>query len=95
MKQLAAILFAAGFTGVVSLLSGKLLLQFLRLKLSRLEEFFLAYVLGSAALSTIVFALTAAGLAHRGNFLAAGLLIIAIAIRRGAHRFSTSTGTPL
>lgn len=95
MKQLAAILFASGFTYLVSLLAGKLLLQSLRIKLSRLEEHFLGFVLGSAVLSTIVFLLTAAGQAHRGNFLVAGLLIIALAIRRGAHHFSTTGGPAL
>src|SRR5258708_25376250 len=88
MKQFLAILFAAGFTYVVSLLAGKLVLKVLRGKLSRLEEHFLGFVLGSACLSTIVFALTAAGLAHRGVFLAAGLLIIMLALWRRAHRFS-------
>src|SRR5579864_6773064 len=92
MKQLAAILFATGFTYLVSLLAGKLLLRSLRLKLSGLEENFLGFVLGSAALSAVVFILTAAGLAHRGNFLVAGMLIIAIAIRGRAHRVSTAGG---
>src|SRR5258708_29655119 len=88
MKQFLAILFAAGFTYVVSLLAGKLVLKLVRVKLSRLEEHFLGFVLGAACLSTIVFALTAAGLAHRGVFLAAGLVIIVLALWRGAHRFS-------
>jgi hypothetical protein len=95
MKQLAAILFATGFTYVVSLAAGKLLLQFLRVKLSRMEEHFLGFVLGAAALSTVVFALTATGQAHRGNFLAAGLVIVAFAVKRGAHRFSPASETPL
>jgi hypothetical protein len=51
MKQLLAILFATGFTYVVSLLAGKLLLKLLRVKLSRLEEHFLGLVLGAACLS--------------------------------------------
>src|SRR5260370_40025393 len=88
MKELLAILFATGFKYVVSLLAGKLLLKLLRVKLSRLEEHFLVFVLGAACLSTIVFALTAAGLAHRSVFLAAGLVIIMLALWRGAHRFS-------
>lgn len=92
MKQLAAILFATGFTYLVSLLAGKCLLRSLRTKLSRLEENFLGFVLGAAMLSGVVFGLTAAGWAHRGNFLAAGLLIIAIGVRRGAHRSSTADG---
>jgi len=96
MKQLLAIFFATGFTYVVSLLAGKLVLKLLRVKLSRLEEHFLGFVLGAACLSTIVFALTAAGLAHRGIFLAAGLVIIVLALWRGAHRFSGDPNvTPL
>lgn len=95
MKQLAAILFATGFTYVVSLLAGKLVLQLLRVKLSRMEEHFLGFVLGAASLSTIVFCLTAAGLARRGVFLAAGVSIIAAAVWRGAHRFSTESGHAL
>jgi hypothetical protein len=96
MKQLLAILFASGFTYAVSLLAGKLLLKLLRVRLSRLEEHFLGFILGAACLSTVVFALTAAGLAHRGIFLAAGLVIIAVAFCRGAHRFSNDAAvTPL
>src|SRR5260370_12060367 len=96
MKQLLAILFATGFTYIVCLLAGKLVLKLLRVKLSRLEEHFLGFVLGAACLSTIVFAITEAGLAHRGVFLAAGLIIIVLALWRGAHRFSGDTNvTPL
>src|SRR5258708_34795552 len=80
MKQLLAILFATGFTYAVSLLAGKLVLKLLRVKLSRLEEHFLGFVLGAACLSTLVFVLTAAGLAHRGVFLAAGLVLCFISL---------------
>src|SRR5258708_2735410 len=96
MKQLLAILFATGFTYVVCLLAGKLVLKLLRVELSRLEEHFLGFVLGAACLSALVFVLTAAGLAHRGIFLAAGLVIVVLALWRGAHRFSGDTEvTPL
>src|SRR5690242_2046848 len=95
MKQLAAILFATGFTLLVTMMAGRLLLGLLRLKLTRLEERFLAFILGSATLSLVVFLLTAAGQAHRGTFLAAGLLIIALALRRLAHRPPASTDPPL
>ena len=90
--RLFAILFATGFTFIVCLLAGKLVLQVLRAKLTRLEECFLGFVTGAACLSTIVFLLTAAGQAHRGVFLAAGLVIVGLAIKRGAHRFSTDRG---
>ena len=94
MKQLLAILFATAFTLLVSVLAGRLILGLLRVKISRLEQRFLAFILGSAALSTVVFILTAAGQAHRGTLLAAGLLIVAVALRRGAHRPSASTNAP-
>ncbi len=90
MKQLLAIFFATGFTYIVSLLAGKLVLQVLRVKLSRMEEHFVGFVTGAACLSSIVFCLTAVGQAHRGVFLAGGLIIIALAIRRGAHRFPSA-----
>jgi hypothetical protein len=83
-------LFATGFTFVVCLAAGKLILQFVPARLTRLEEYFLGFVTGAAGLSTIVLALTAAGQARRGVFLATGLVIIALAIRRGAHRFSSA-----
>jgi hypothetical protein len=89
------LLFAAAFTYVVSLGAGKMLIALLRLKLYRSEEFFFGFVLGSAMLSTLVFALTAARLAHTGVFLAAGLAIIALATWRGAYRFSAERLPPL
>jgi len=95
MKQLAAILFATGFTLLVIQMAGGLVLGLLRLKLTRLEERFLAFILGSAALSLVVFLLTAAGQAHRGTLLSAGLLIIALALRRRRHRPPASTDPPL
>jgi hypothetical protein len=87
MKQLLAILFAAGFTYTVSLAAGKLLLQLLRTKLSRMESNFIGFLLGAACLSTIIFFLTAAGAAYAIAFLFVGLAIISLAIWRGAFRF--------
>src|SRR5260370_1969819 len=88
MKQLLAILFATGFTYAVSLLAGKLVLKLLPVKLSRLEEHFLGFVLGAACLSTLVFAVTPAGPAHPGRLLAAGFIIICLALWARAQRFS-------
>jgi hypothetical protein len=88
VRQLFAILFATGFTFIVCLAAGKLVLQLVRARVTRLEQYFLGFVAGAACLSTVVLTLTAAGQAHRGVFLAVGLVIIALAIRRGAHRFS-------
>jgi hypothetical protein len=95
MTQVLLLLFAASFTYVVSLGAGKMLIALLRLKLYRSEEFFFGFVLGSAMLSTLVFALTAARLAYRGVFLASGLAIIALAAWRGAYRFSAERLPPL
>ena len=95
MRQVSMLLFAAAFTYVVSLCAGKTLLGFLRVKLFRSEEYFFGFVLGSAVLSTLVFSLTAAGLAYPGVFLATGLAIVALAVWCGAHRFSVERLPPL
>jgi len=91
MKQVLAILFATAFTFSTCLLAGKLILQILRVKLARTEECFAGFVVGAACLSTLVVTLTAAGQAHRGTFLALGLVIIALAVRSGAHRFGSGS----
>lgn len=84
----ALILLACGFTYAVALSSGKLFLALLRLKSPRSEEHFFGFVLGAACLSTLVFCLTAAGLAYPTVFLIFGFAIIAIAFRLGVYRFS-------
>jgi hypothetical protein len=88
MTQVAQILFAAAFTGVTSLLLGKLLLKLLRLPLYRSEELFLGFVLGAAGLSTLVFLLSVAGLAYSWIFFLTGCAILALAWWRGAFRFT-------
>ncbi|HLK20229.1 MAG TPA: hypothetical protein VKT81_14835 [Bryobacteraceae bacterium] len=89
---LLGILFACGFNFLVCLLTGKMVLQLAGARLSRLEELFLGFVTGAACLSVIVFALAASGQARRGVFLATGLLLIALAVTRGALRFSGGGG---
>ena len=91
MSAVLALLVASAFTYTVSLLGGTMLLRVLGVKLYRSEEWFFGFVLGSASLSTIVFLLTAAHLAYSGVFIGLGLVIIAVALWRGAHRFSSST----
>ncbi len=86
MPQAFYILFGAVFTVATSLAAGTLLLRGLGLRFYRTEERLLAFVTGSACLSAAVFALTAIHLARKGVFLALGLLVIAVAVRRGAHR---------
>ncbi len=84
MKEVAAILFAAVFTFAASLSAGLLLLKFLKIKLLRMEMLYIGFVLGAASLSSIVLALTVAGLAYTGVFLAAGLILIGCAFRLNA-----------
>jgi len=86
--HVGAILFAAAFTGAVALFLGKLLLNALRVQLYRSEELFLGFLAGAAVLSTLVFLLSAAGLAYTWIFVAAGCVVLAIAWRRGAIRFT-------
>jgi hypothetical protein len=92
MPQAFYILFGAVFTASVCFALGSLLLRALHLKFHRGEERVFAFVAGAPLLSLLVFVLTAAGLARKGVFLAAGLVAIAAALLRGAHR---STGDPL
>ncbi|MBI1791466.1 MAG: hypothetical protein HYR60_28390 [Acidobacteria bacterium] len=86
MPQVFYILFGALFTVAVSLALGKLLLRALAAPLPRQEEHAAAFAAGSACLSLIVFLLSAAHLARKGVFLGLGAAILALAIRRGAHR---------
>ncbi len=91
----AGMLAAAVLTYATCVMAGKLLLGILAVKLARSEEWFLGFMLGSAVLSTLVFALTAAGLAYSGVFLGLGAAILALGVWRGAHRFSSETLPPL
>lgn len=86
MPQAFYVLFGAVFTAATALALGKLLLRQLGLKFHRVEEHVFAFATGAACLSLLVFLLTAAQLARKGVFLALGLLVIGMAIRRGAHR---------
>jgi hypothetical protein len=86
MLQPLSILFGAGFTVAVSLALGRMLLRALSIRLYRQEEHPLAFVVGAACLSLLTFVLCALRVAHRGAFLIVGLAVLALAIRRGAHR---------
>ncbi|HEV2688503.1 MAG TPA: discoidin domain-containing protein [Bryobacteraceae bacterium] len=93
--QVAQILFAAAFTGAVSLFLGKLLLKLLRIQLYRSEEIFLGFVLGAAGLSTLVFLASVSGLAYAWVFFAAGCAIIAIAWWQRAIHFTAERLPPV
>lgn len=95
MKAVVYILLAAALTGSVSFALGAMLIRGLGLKLHRSEQRFLAFVVGSACLSTLVFLLTAAGLARKAVFLAVGLAILALAAWRGAFRLPDDDLPPL
>ncbi len=92
MTAIVPILFGAVVTVILMLACGRLLLRALKLRLYRQEENVLAMAAGAGCLSLLVFLLTAAGLANLTAFLALGVLIIAAAGSRGAHR---GVGNPL
>ena len=94
MIQVAAILFAAASTGAVALFGGKLLLKVFGARLYRAEEFVLGFLLGAACLSTLVFLLTAAGLAYTWVFATAGCAVLAIAWWQDAIRFTAKRFDP-
>lgn len=82
----AAILFGAAFTVVVSWAFGTLLFDWLRLSFSRFEEWLLAFVAGSACLSGTVFALSVVHWVRRGILLSVGLCAVAAAVRSAVIR---------
>jgi hypothetical protein len=86
MLQPLSILFGAAFTVAVSVALGRMLLRALSFRLYRQEEHPLAFVVGAACLSLMTFILCAIGAAHTGVFLVAGMAVLALAVRRGAHR---------
>lgn len=95
LTQVAAVLFGGAFTFLVSLLLGKTLLKWLRIKLYRSEELFFGFMFGAACLSMIVFCLTVCGLAYTGIFFATGIAIVAIAWRYRAIEFAAEKLPPL
>jgi hypothetical protein len=92
MPQALSILFGAAFTVAVCLALGKLLLRGLSVRLYRQEEDALAFVIGAACLSLLVFLMCVVHAARPGVFLAMGLAILVGALLRGAHR---PVGKPL
>ena len=86
MRVVLAILFGAGFTVLTAWSLGAILLRKLSLALYRTEERLFAFMLGSACLSAIMFALAALHLVRRGVLLALGILAIGYAFYSGAHR---------
>ncbi|MCX6633624.1 MAG: hypothetical protein NT090_00795, partial [Acidobacteria bacterium] len=80
------VLFGFVFTAATCMAAGSLLLRLLPLRLYRQEQRLFAFLIGSACLSLLVFVLAAAQLARGTVFLAAGVLLIGLALWCGAHR---------
>ena len=79
MKSLVYVLLGWALTATSSWCAGMLLLRRLSIPLYRQEEKPLAFVVGSACLSTAVFFLAALHLVYKGVFLALALLLVAVA----------------
>lgn len=90
-----SILFGCLFTVVTAWALGTVLLRRLSLVFYRWEERLLAFLVGSACLSVIIFVLCAARLAWKSLFLILGVAIIGYAVRSGAHRFRGDPFPPL
>jgi hypothetical protein len=82
----AVILLAAFFTGATSWSIGLLALHALRVRMHRQEALIIAYVLGSAGLSLVVFAMLAMWVARPWAFALIGLVSILACIWRRAWR---------
>jgi hypothetical protein len=95
MMQVLPILFGALFTLATAWSLGMLLLRRLAASLDPWERRLLALVAGSACLSEIMFALSAARQVHRGILLAVGLASIGYAIYSGALRAPGKPFAPL
>ncbi len=95
MIRVVPILFGALFTIATAWSLGMLLLRNLAPSFDAWERRLLAFVAGSACLSEIMFALSAARLVHRGVLLALGLAIIGYAAYSGALRSPGKTFAPL
>jgi len=86
MKQLIYVLLGWLLTGTSSWCAGMLLLRRLSVPLHRQEERPLAFVVGAACVSTVVFFLAALHLVYKGVFLALALLLVAAAIQQRVWR---------
>lgn len=86
MRTVLAILFGATLTLATAWCLGTILLRKLSLALYRVEERLFAFMVGSASLSAIMFALAALKLVRRGVLLALAIVVIGYAFYSGAHR---------
>src|SRR5580658_3563600 len=95
MMHILPILFGALFTVATAWSLGMLLLRRLAASFDPWERRLLAFFVGSACLSAILFALSAAHLAYRGVLLGLGLGSIGYAVYSGAFRFPRKAFAPL
>jgi hypothetical protein len=95
MMHVLPILFGALFTIATAWSLGMLLLRNLAPSFDAWERRLLAFIAGSACLSEIMFALSAAKLVHRGVLLAVGFASIGYAVYSGALRSSEKPFEPL
>src|SRR5216684_3723595 len=86
MRIVLSILFGTGLTVATAWALGAILIRKLSLVFYRMEEWLFSFLVGSACLSGIVFALSTVKLARKGVFLALGVLAIGYALLLGAHR---------
>ncbi len=80
MKAVVYIVLAAALTYGVSYSLGMLLLRKLQVKLYRSEQHFFAFIAGSALFSTLIFVLTAGGLAYKSVFYGVSVIILAAGV---------------
>ena len=95
MGQVVYILFGALLTVAAAFACGGFFLAGIKTPLYKEERIFFSFVTGSAFLSMFVFALAAAGLARKGVFIASGLIMVALALRKGLHRIQGESFAPL
>jgi 4-amino-4-deoxy-L-arabinose transferase-like glycosyltransferase len=88
-------LFGALFTVAVALALGSLLLRKLSLPLYRIEERLFSFLVGSACLSMIVFAMAVIKVAQGRYFFLLGSLIIGYALFKKVHRPKGNEFPPL
>jgi hypothetical protein len=84
VRQALYALLGAAFTAVSSLSAGLILFRLVRIGLPRREHLALAYLAGSAVLSTLIFALAMAHLIYKGVLIGLGAALIVAAYRWGA-----------
>jgi len=99
MRIVLAILFGSALTVATAWALGAILIRKLSLVFYRAEEWLFSFLVGSACLSGVVFALASVKLARKGVFLALGALSIGYAlyakVLQGVGRTPSSARDPL